>query len=228
MKIFGKLAREASSLSMVSFPDANNDHLVVKVFPRHDLEVSFSAGFVLSFWIMLKHFKVYITITDIMGEKKINPAYLIQGKEVAIIRMFSNNIQYGIREPVKVLLIMNEEKMLPEKMFLDRNLNTSVGRKVITTPLDTNDNIIKGDKLACVTKVVISLDELDNTDNLEDGRLSNVLLRYHVTGSEKFTSHTQYKRLKNGEFTSLTLRIMDQKDNSITDGLGMAIILHIR
>ena len=127
-------------------------------------------------------------ITDVMGEKRINPTYLIQGKEVAIISTFSDNIQYGIREHVKVLLITNEEKMLPEKMFLDRDLNTFVGRKVITTPLDANVNIIKVDKLACVTEMVISLDELDNTDNLEDRRLSNVLLRYLVTGSEEFKS----------------------------------------
>ena len=36
-------------------------------------------------------------------------------------------------------------------------------------------------------EVVLRLDKLDNTDNLEDRRLSNVLLRYHVTGSEEFT-----------------------------------------
>ena len=42
-----------------------------------------------------------------------------------------------------------------------------VGRKVITTPLDTNKNIVKMDKLASITKVVSSLDKLDNTDNLK-------------------------------------------------------------
>ena len=44
---------------------------------------------------------------------------------------------------------------------------------------------------------------------------------YHVTGFEEFTLlepvTLQYKRLKNGEFASLTLRIMNQKDNRITD-----------
>ena len=81
---------------------------------------------------------------------------------------------------------MNEKKQLPEGVFMDRELNTSIGRKLITIPLDANDIIVKTDKLACVTEVVLSLDELDNTDNLEDGRVSNVLLRYHVTGSEEF------------------------------------------
>ena len=86
------------------------------------------------------------------------------------------------------MLIMNKEKQLLEWVFMDRELNMSVGRKLITTPLDVNDNIIKTDKLAHVMEVALSLDKVDNTDNLEDGRLNNVLLRYHVTGSEEFKS----------------------------------------
>ena len=54
-------------------------------------------------------------------------------------------------------------------------------------------------KLACVMEMVLSLDELNNTDNLEDGRLSNVQLRHHVTVSKEFMSFEpvalQYKRL---------------------------------
>ena len=88
------------------------------------------------------------------------------------------------------------------------------------------------DKLACVKDMVLSLDEFNNTDNLEERKLSNVLPRYHVTGSEEFTSFEpvapQYKRLTNREFASLTLRIMNQKNNSITDGPGMTIVLHFR
>ena len=38
----------------------------------------------------------------------------------------------------------------------------------------------------------------------------------------------QYKKLKNEEFTSLTLRIMDQNNNVITDGLQVTVVLHIR
>ena len=103
--------------------------------------------------------------------------------------MFSDNIQNQIKEPLKVLLIMNEERQLLEGVFMDRELNASIGRKLITAPLNANDNIIKMDKIVCVTEVVLSLDKLYNTDkNLEDGRLSNVLFRYHVTSSEEFTS----------------------------------------
>ena len=64
---------------------------------------------------MSKHFKMYITVTDLVGEKRIDLAYLIWSKEVVIISMFSDNIQYQIRESLNVLLIMNEEKLLPKK-----------------------------------------------------------------------------------------------------------------
>ena len=120
---------------------------------------------------------MYITITDIVGEKRINLDYPIWSKEVAIISMFSDNIQYKIKETLKVLLIMNEEK----PMLMSREINAFVGRKVITTLLDANDHFVKMDKLAHVIEVVISLGELDSTDNLEDINLSNMLLRYQVT-----------------------------------------------
>ena len=129
---------------------------------------------------------MYITITDIIGEKRINLAYPIWGKEVAIVSMFSDNIQYQINEPLNILLITNEEKLLPKGKFTGRELSKLVGRKVVNTPLDTNENIVKTDKLAGVMEIVISLDKVDNTDNLENRRLSNVLLRYYVTDSEEF------------------------------------------
>ena len=76
------------------------------------------------------------------------------------------------------------------------------------------------------------MDELDNTNNLEDGRPSNALLTYHVTSNEDFTSfepHTpQYKKLKKGEFTSLTMRITDQAGNIITNGPQVTIVLYIK
>ena len=38
----------------------------------------------------------------------------------------------------------------------------------------------------------------------------------------------QYKALKNGTITSLTLAITDQANNVITDGPQVAVVLHIR
>ena len=56
---------------------AKDDRLVVEVFIRQYFEVTFSAGFVLSFQIMSKHFKMYIKIKNIIGEKSIDLVSLL-------------------------------------------------------------------------------------------------------------------------------------------------------
>ena len=38
----------------------------------------------------------------------------------------------------------------------------------------------------------------------------------------------QYKKLKNGTITSLTLKITDQNNNMVTNGPGMTVVLHIK
>ena len=65
--------------------------MVVEVISQHDLEVSSSIGFILSFRVVLEHIKMYITITEIVGEKRIDLTDLIQGKDVAVISMHSKN-----------------------------------------------------------------------------------------------------------------------------------------
>ena len=40
---------------------------------------------------------MYITVNDVIGEKRINLSYPIHPrKEIAVIAMFSNNVQYEI------------------------------------------------------------------------------------------------------------------------------------
>ena len=81
-------------------------------------------------------------------------------------------------------------------------------------------------------EMIISLDELNNSDNLEDGHPRNTLFTYHVTDDKDFMCFEpqipQYRKLKNGEFTSLTLRITDQAGNILTDGPEVTIVLHIK
>ena len=52
------------------------------------------------------------------------------------------------------------------------------------TQFENDERVIKMNKLRGITEMGLNLNELDNADNLEDGRPSNVLLTYHVTGSE--------------------------------------------
>ena len=95
-----------------------------------------------------------------------------------------------------------------------------------------DDQVTKTNKLKGITEMIINLDELNNSVNLKDGRPSNTLFTYHVTDDKDFTyfkpPNPQYKKLKNGEFTSLTLRITDQNNNVITDGPQVTVVLHIR
>ena len=80
--------------------------------------------------------------------------------------------------------------------------------------------------------MILNLNELDNSNNLKDLRPSNELLIYHVTDDKDLTSFepqtSQYKALKNDTITSLTLKIMDQAGNIITDGLQVTVVLHIK
>ena len=95
---------------------------------------------------------------------------------------------------------------------------------------EIDDQVTKMNKLKGIMEMIINLDELNNSNNLKDGRPSNELLTYYVTSNEDFTrfepQNPQYRTLKNGEFTSLTLRITDQ-NNIITDGPQVTVVLHI-
>ena len=98
--------------------------------------------------------------------------------------------------------------------------------------LDSRDDVLRTNKLKNITKVDISLNELNNSDNLEDGRPSNTLFTYYVTSSEDFKHfeprNPHYMKLKYGKIVSLTLKIMDQNNKIINNGPGMTVVLHIR
>ena len=97
---------------------------------------------------------------------------------------------------------------------------------------EVDDQVTKTNKLKGITEITLNLDELNNSDNLKDGRPSNELLTYPMTGDKDFMRFKpqtpQYRKLKNGEFTSLNLRITDQNNNTITDGPQVTVVLHIR
>ena len=98
--------------------------------------------------------------------------------------------------------------------------------------LSSRNDVLRTNKLEKVTKMAISLEKLDNSDNIEDGKPSNALFTYYLAGPEysiRFEPKTpQYKKLKNGEIVSLTLKITEQNNNNITNGPGTTVVLHIR
>ena len=188
---------------------------------------------------------MYITINDIKGEKKIDLSYPIQNfdsskehlggrsTEITVIRMLSDNVKYEILKLRAVMdPISDTKKMISSGTYAGRALLFIVEGMVELNQFVVDDQVIKKNKLKGITEMIINLDELNNSDNLEDGHPSNTLFTYHVTDDKDFTHFEpqtpQYRKLKNGEFTSLTLRIKDQNNNIITDGPQVTVVLHIK
>ena len=174
---------------------------------------------------------MYITINDIKGEKRIDLSYSIDSdKEIAVIIMLSDNIQYKV---LKLHLVMDSdsEKLIPSGTYASRELLSILEGMIELNKFLVDDQVTKTNKLKGITQITLNLDEFDNSNNLEDGRPSNSLLTYYVTSDEDFThfepQDPRYKKLKNEEFTSLTLRITDQNNNVITDGLQVTVVLHV-
>ena len=146
---------------------------------------------------------MYITINDIIGEKRIDLSYPIySSKEVAVIKELSDNVQYEMPKPrmahsdsppINGKLILN-------KTYSGRELLSVVGGMAKLTKFVNDDRVIKTNKLEGITELILNLDELDNTDNLEDGRPRSALITYYVTADEDFmqllTYTPQYRRLK--------------------------------
>ena len=126
---------------------------------------------------------MYITINDIKGEKIINLSYSIQNfdlsMEIAVIRMLSNNVKYEILElravmdPIlnmkKMDPILNMKKMIPSGTYAGRELLSIVQGIVELNQFAVNDQVIKKNKLKGITEMINNLNELNNSNNLEDG-----------------------------------------------------------
>ena len=147
--------------------------------------------------------------------------------------MFSNNIQYKVLKLRSVMdPISDTKKTIPSGSYAGRQLLSIVEGMVELNQFEIDDEFTKTNKLKGITEMIINLDELNNSVNFKDGRPSNELLTYHVTDDKDFMhfepQNPQYKKLKNGEFTSLNLTITDQNNNVITDGPQVTVVLHIR
>ena len=180
---------------------------------------------------------MYITINNIKGEKRIDLSYSIQnfdsGKEIAVIRMLSDNVKYEILKLCSVMdPISDAKKTIPSGIYAGRQLLSIAEGMVELNQFEVDDQVTKMNKLKGIMEMIINLDELNNSINLKDGRPSNELLTYYVTDDKDFTcfepQNPQYKKLKKGELTSLNLRITDQNNNVITDSLQVTVVLHVR
>ena len=108
--------------------------------------------------------------------------------EIAVIRMLSDNVKYEILKLCAVMdPISDTKKMIPSGTYAGRELLSIVEGMVELNQFVVDDQVIKKNKLKGITEMIINLDELNNSDNLEDGHPSNSLLTYHVTDDKDFT-----------------------------------------
>ena len=130
---------------------------------------------------------MYIKINDIKGEKRIDLSYSIDSdKEIAVIIMLSDNIQYKVLK-LRSLMDSDSKKLIPSGNYASRELLSMLEGMIELNQFVVDDQVIKKNKLKGITEMIINLDELNNSDNLKDGRPSNELLTYHVTDDEDFT-----------------------------------------
>ena len=101
--------------------------------------------------------------------------------------MHSNNAQILLQRSIGVLLYTGKKIVLNKGVYMDKELHSLIGMELRSQMLDSRDDILRTSKLVNGTKITISLNELDNSDNLEDGKPSNTLFTYFVTSPEYFT-----------------------------------------
>ena len=165
---------------------------------------------------------------------RIDLSYSIQNfdtdKEIAVIRMLGDNVKYEILKLRSVMDPISDAKKT-RGTYASRQLLSMLEGIIELNQFEIDDQVAKRNKLKGITEITLNLDELNNSNNLKDGRPRNSLLTYYVTSNEDFMhfecQNPQYKKLKNGEFTSLNLRITDQNNNIITDGLQVTVVLHV-
>ena len=146
--------------------------------------------------------------------------------------MLSNNVQYWLQGPIKVLLKTRKKIVLNKGVYTDRELNSLIELELKLQMLSSRNDVLRTNKSDNVMKMIFSLDELDNSNNLKDGQPSNTLFMYYVSSPEYFTCFEavtpQYKKLKNGMINSLALKVTDQNNDIIADGPGTTVVLHIQ
>ena len=76
---------------------------------------------------------MYITINDIKGEKTIDLSYPIQNfdssKEVAVVRMLSNNIQYKVIKLLELKLVDDSKKQIFKWILYKKRISCDCRKK---------------------------------------------------------------------------------------------------
>ena len=90
--------------------------------------------------------------------------------------MLSNNVQDWLKEPMKIRLKTGEDVALNKGVYMDKELNAIIGLE-LKSGTESRDYVLRTNKLENVTEMAINLEELNNSNNLEDGRPATSYLR---------------------------------------------------
>ena len=174
---------------------------------------------------------MYILIDNIIGEKTIHLQYPIENldhsKQIAIVEIFMDNITYKVDKNFSLTLVAGGKivkKVISQGIYTKRELNSLLSANSELKPLS------KTNMLANILELNFDLNELDNTNNLRNGNLSNTLLTYNISDYSDDFNHIEprnlrYKKLKTGLFQNLILTITDQNNNLVS--LPINLVLHI-
>ena len=102
--------------------------------------------------------------------------------------MLSDNVKYKILKLRAVMdPISDSKKMIPKGAYGGRELISMLEGIIELNQFEVDDQVTKTDKLKGITEITLNLNELNNSDNLKDGRPSNDLLTCHLTDDKDFT-----------------------------------------
>ena len=84
---------------------------------------------------------MYITINDVIGEKTIDLSYIyliyLKGKDIAVVSMLSDNVQYWLQGSIEVLLKTGKKIVLNIGIFTDNELNSLIGMEMRVQIIDS-------------------------------------------------------------------------------------------
>ena len=103
---------------------------------------------------------MYITINNVKGEKRIDLSYSIHSdKEIAVIRMLSDNIQYKVLKLRSVMdPISDMKKTIPSGTYASRQLLSMLEGIIELNQFEIDDQVTKTNKLKGITEITLNLD----------------------------------------------------------------------
>ena len=89
----------------------------------------------------------------------------IQKTKSQLLACLSNNSQILLQKSMEVLLYTGKKIVLNKVVCVDKELDSLIGMELKSQMLDSRDDVLRTNKLKKITKVAISLNQLDNSDN---------------------------------------------------------------